>query len=257
VRLPLVTALLYQREFVPVSAFHDVRSAFLAFLGKKLLAGMASELGRRIAGNFLEYSPGPCRIGKSEGGGDFGYAPGAGAEKVLGLRDSSAVEIILIGQAHRLPEYSGKVRGRQSDLTDNGVEADIGSVVIVDKTNGLLDLMIMTEGDGGRWRSRLSRLIGLGKDVLSARWIGSAEWLLKIITGVASECIDRTSSSPYAMTMITRTEGAMSLISFMMSMPDMSGSRTSGSNTSGAFPPLSWAVIRRQDCCCGCAAAAG
>jgi hypothetical protein len=42
VRLPLVMGLLYQRELVPVSAFRDVRSAFLAFLGKKLLAGMAS-----------------------------------------------------------------------------------------------------------------------------------------------------------------------------------------------------------------------
>jgi hypothetical protein len=31
VRLPLVTGLLYQRELVPVSAFHDVSSAFLAF----------------------------------------------------------------------------------------------------------------------------------------------------------------------------------------------------------------------------------
>jgi hypothetical protein len=91
------------------------------------------------------------------------------AEKVLGLRNSSAVEIILIGQTHHLLECSVKVGGGQSDLPSNGVEADISSVVIVDKTNDLLDLMILTEGDGGRCRSRLSWLIGFGKDVLSAR----------------------------------------------------------------------------------------
>jgi hypothetical protein len=39
VRLPLVTGLLYQRELVPVAAFYDVRSAFLAFLGKKITSG--------------------------------------------------------------------------------------------------------------------------------------------------------------------------------------------------------------------------
>lgn len=57
---------------------------------------MASELGRRIAGNFFEYSPGPCRIGKSKGSGDLGHALGSGAEKILGFCDSSAMEIALI-----------------------------------------------------------------------------------------------------------------------------------------------------------------
>jgi hypothetical protein len=59
---PLSTGLPYQGDLVPVSAFHDVRSAFLAFLDKKTLAGIPSELGRRIADNFFEYSPEPCRI---------------------------------------------------------------------------------------------------------------------------------------------------------------------------------------------------
>jgi hypothetical protein len=31
----------------------------------------------------------------------------------------------------------------------------------------------------------------------------------------------------------------------------MFDSGPSDSNTSGTFPPFSWAVIRRQDCCCG------
>ncbi len=58
--LPLVTGLLYQRELVPVPAFHDVRSAFLVFLSKKLLAGMVSELGRRMTGDPFENSAEGC-----------------------------------------------------------------------------------------------------------------------------------------------------------------------------------------------------
>ena len=156
--------------------------------------------------SFLKILPKPVWVGKTEGNGDLGYALGAGAEKVLGLRDSSAIEIILIGQAHHLLECSGKVGGGHSGLPGDGVEADIGSVVIVDKTNGLLDLMVLAGGDGGRRHSRLRRRLGPGKDVLSALFIrvpegeievdlrgklGYAEGLLKVIAGAAPECLDR------------------------------------------------------------------
>jgi hypothetical protein len=41
-------------------------------------------------------------VGKTDGDGDFSHAPGAGAEKVLGLRDSADVKIVVIGQAHHM-----------------------------------------------------------------------------------------------------------------------------------------------------------
>ena len=41
-------------------------------------------------------------IGKIEEDDDFSQAPGAGAKMVLGLRDSAAVKIVLIGQAHHM-----------------------------------------------------------------------------------------------------------------------------------------------------------
>jgi len=159
-----------------------------------------------MTGLLLENSTEAGWVGKTEGDGDFGYALGAGAEKVLGLRDSSAVEIVVIGQAHHLLKYSGKVGGGHSGLPGNGVVADIGSVVVVDKTNGLLDLIVLAGGDGGMWHSRLGRLIGPGKDVLSALFIrvpegeievdlrgklGHAEGLLEVIAGAAPECLDR------------------------------------------------------------------
>jgi len=178
-------------SIAPVSAFYDMLSAFYAFFGEKRLRGQASESGRRMAGQLLENSAEAGWVGKTEGGGNFGYALGTGAEKVLGLRDSSAIEIILIGQAHHLLEYSGKVGGGHSGLPGGGGEADIGSVVVVDKTNGLLDFMVLADGDDGRWRSRLGRRIGPRKDVLAARWLGYAEWLLKVIAGLALECLDR------------------------------------------------------------------
>ena len=127
--------------------FMTCTQLFMLFWRKSLL-GQASESGRRMAGEFLENSAEAGWIGKTEGDGDFGYVLGAGAEKVLGLRDSSAAEVILIGQAHHLLEYSGKVGGGHSGLPGNGVVADIGSVVVIDKTNGLLDLMVLAEGDG-------------------------------------------------------------------------------------------------------------
>ena len=141
----------------PVSALYDMLSAFYAFFGKKSLLGQASESGRRMAGELFENSAEAGWIGKTKGDGDFGYVSGAGTEEVLGLRDSAAVEIVLIGQAHHLLEYSRKVGRAHAGLHGYGVEADIGSVVIVDKPNGLLDLMILAEGDGGRWPSRLGR----------------------------------------------------------------------------------------------------
>ena len=172
---------------------------------RKSLLGQASESGRRLAGQLLENSAEAGWIGKTEGNGDFGYALGTGAEKVLGLRDSAAVEIILIGQTHHLLEYSRKVGGGHSGPPGNGIMADIGSVVIVDKKNGLLDFMILAGGDGGRRPSRLGRLIGPGKDVLSALFIrvpegeievdlcgklGYAERLFEVIAGAAPECLD-------------------------------------------------------------------
>ncbi len=166
-------------------------SAFYAFFGEKLLLGQASESGRRMAGDLFENSAEAGWIGKTEGSGDFGHALGAGAEKVLGLRDSAAVKIVLIGQAHHLLKYSGKVGEGHSGLPCGGGEADIGSVVVVDKANCLLDLMVLAEGDGGRLRPRQLRRIGPGKDVLSARCLGYAEWILKVIAGAVPECLDR------------------------------------------------------------------
>jgi hypothetical protein len=196
----------YQRLIVPVSAFYDGLSAFCAFLIKKSVSGQASVGGRRLAGQLLENSAETGLIGKTEEDGYFGHALGAGAEKVLGLRDPAAVEIIVIGQAHHLLKYSGKVCGRHSGLPGNGVEANIGPVVVVDKTNCLLDLIVLTGGDSGIWHFRLGGLIGPGKDVLSALFIrvpegeievdlrgklGHAEGLLEIIAGAVSESLDR------------------------------------------------------------------
>jgi len=190
----------------PVSAFYDMLSAFYAFFVKKSVSGQASVSGRRLAGQLLENSAEAGWIGKTEGDGDFGYVLGTGAEKILGLRDSAAVEILLIGQAHHLPEYSRKVGRAHAGFPGYGVEADIGSVVIVDITNGLLDLMILAEGDGGRRPSRLARRLGPGKDILSALFIrvpegeievdlrgklGYAKGLLEVIAGAAPKCLDR------------------------------------------------------------------
>ncbi len=159
-----------------------------------------------MAGQLFEISAETGRIGKAEGDGDFSHALGAGTEKILGLRDSSVIEIILIGQAHHLFEYSRKVGRRHAGLSGSVVETDIGSVVIVDKTNGLLDLMVLAGGDSGRRLSRLGRRIGSGKDVLSAPLIrlsegeievdlrgklGYTEGLLEVIAGAAPECLDR------------------------------------------------------------------
>ena len=82
-----------------------------------------------MAGEFFEDSAEAGCVGKTEGGGDFDYALGAGAEKVLGFRDSAAVKIVLIGQTYHLLEYSREVGWGHAGLPGNGVEADIGSVV--------------------------------------------------------------------------------------------------------------------------------
>ena len=93
----------------PVSAFYDMHSAFYAFIVKKSVSGQASVGGRCLAGELLKNSAEAGRIGKTEGDGDFGNVSGAGSEKILGFRDSAAVEILLIGQAHHLLKYSRKV----------------------------------------------------------------------------------------------------------------------------------------------------
>jgi hypothetical protein len=159
-----------------------------------------------MTGQFLKNSAEPGWVGKTEGDGDFSHALGAGAEKVLGLRDSAAVMIVLIGQAHHLLEYSREVGRGHSGFPGNVVEVYIGSVVVVDKTNGLLDLMVLAGGNGGRRPSRRGRRTGLGKDVLSALLIrltkgeievdlcgqlGYAEGFLQIIAGAAPKCLDR------------------------------------------------------------------
>ena len=97
-------------SIAPVSAFYDMLSAFYAFFGEKSLLGQASESGRRMAGQLFENSAEAGWVGKTEGGGDFGYALGTGAEKVLGLRDSSAVEIILLSDS-RFELHSGSLFG--------------------------------------------------------------------------------------------------------------------------------------------------
>jgi hypothetical protein len=63
--------------------------------------------GRSALLNFAEAS----WVGKNEKDGDFSHVPGYGTEKVLGLRDYSAIEIILIGQTRYLIEFSGEVDG--------------------------------------------------------------------------------------------------------------------------------------------------
>ncbi len=73
-----------------------------------------------MAGQLLENSPEAGWISKTDGNSDFGYTLGAGAEKGLGLRDPSAIEIILIRRVHHLPEYSGKVRGGHPSLLGSG-----------------------------------------------------------------------------------------------------------------------------------------
>ena len=201
--------------------------------------------------SFLKILPKPVWVGKTEGDGDLGYALGAGAEKVLGLRDSSAIEIILIGQAHHLLEYSGKVGRGHSGLPGGGGEADIGSVVVVDKTNGLLDLMVPAEGDGGRRRSRLRRRIGPGKDVLSARWIGYAEGLLEVIAGAAPECLDRHLLVAVCRDDENENRGLNVLDLFHdVDAGHVGTAGPSGSNTSGAFPLL-MGCDPQADCGCG------
>jgi len=105
----------------PVSAFYDMLSAFYDFFVKESVSGQASVGGRRLVGQLLENSAEAGWIGKTKGDGDFGYVPGAGAEEVLGLRDSAAVKILLIGQAHHLPEYSRKVGRAHAGLPCYGV----------------------------------------------------------------------------------------------------------------------------------------
>jgi hypothetical protein len=112
-----------------------------------------------MAGQIYDNSAKVSWVGKNEEDGDFSHASGASAEKVLGLRDSAAVKIVLIGQAHHLLEYSRKVGWGHDGLPGNGVETDIGPVVVVDKTNGLQDLMVQAEGYGGRLRPRQRRRI--------------------------------------------------------------------------------------------------
>jgi hypothetical protein len=73
-------------------------------------------------------------IGRNEEDGDLSHAPGAGAVKVLGPRDSAAVKIVLIRQAHHLHDYSRKVCRRHAGIAGNGVDEDVGSVDVVDKT---------------------------------------------------------------------------------------------------------------------------
>jgi hypothetical protein len=115
-----------------------------------------------MAGQIYDNSAKVSWVGKNEEDGDFSHAPGASAEKVLALRDSTAVKIVLIGQAHHLLEYSREVGWGHAGLPGNGVETDIGPVVVVDITNGLQDLMVLAEGYGGRLRPRQRRRIRPG-----------------------------------------------------------------------------------------------
>jgi hypothetical protein len=160
-----------------------MHSAFYAFSIKKSLLGQASVGRRSLAGQLLEDAAETGCISKTDGDGDFGYAPGAAAEKIPGLLNSAAVKILLIGQAHHFLEYSRKVGRGHAGLPGNGVEADISPVVIVDITNGLLDLMILDEGDGGRRHSWLDRRLGRRKNVCSAG-------LLQVIASAVTNCLD-------------------------------------------------------------------
>lgn len=91
-------------------------------------------------------------------------------------------------------------------LSGSVVETKIGSEVGVNKTNGLLDLVVLAQADGGRRRSRFRRRTGRKEDVFSAMLVlvpegkievdlrgklGYAERLPKIIAGAASECFNR------------------------------------------------------------------
>jgi hypothetical protein len=95
-----VTGERYQSSGAPVSAFYDVRKDFYAFLSKKCFLTRdlkQASVGRwRMAGQLYEYSTEAGWVGKNVEDGDFSHALGAGAEKVLGLRDSAVVKIVLI-----------------------------------------------------------------------------------------------------------------------------------------------------------------
>lgn len=149
-----------------------MRSAFYAFLVNKLTSGQASRQvsvsGRRMAGQLLENSAKAGSIGKTQIYGDFGYAPGTGAQKIFGLCDPLTVYILLIGHAHHFPEYSREMGRGHAGETGSGVSADICPVVIVNETNGLLYLVILSIGDGGRQQSWLALWLGSEKAVLYA-----------------------------------------------------------------------------------------
>ena len=121
-----------------------------------------------MAGQLLEYSAEAGWVGKAQIHGDFGYAPGTGVQKIFGLCDPLTVYILLIGHAHHFPEYSREMGRGHAGETGSGVSADICPVVIVNKTNGLLYLVILTMVDGGRQQFWLALILGSEKAVLYA-----------------------------------------------------------------------------------------
>jgi len=121
-----------------------------------------------MTGQLLENSAEAGSIGKTQIYGDFGYAPGTGAEKIFGLCDPFTVYILLIGHAHYFPEYSRKMGWGHAGETGSGVSADICPVIIINEMNGLLYLVILTMSDGGRQQFRPDPCLGSEKAVFYA-----------------------------------------------------------------------------------------
>ena len=124
--------------------------------------------GRRMAGHLFEYSAEPGIIGKTHICGDLSYALWTGAQKFFGLCNPLSVYILLIGHARYFPECSRKMGRGHAGETGSGVSADICPVVIVNETNGLLYLVILTMGDGGMQQFWLALWPGSERAVLYA-----------------------------------------------------------------------------------------
>jgi hypothetical protein len=161
-----VTGERYQSPGTPVSAFYDVRKDFYALLSKKCFLmrdlRQASVERWRMAGQLNENSGRPVGSAKRRKTAISVTLWMLVRGRFLVFVILRPLKMVLIGQAHHLLEYSREVGWGHAGSPDNDVEADICSVVVVDKKNGPQDLMVLAESDGGRLRPRQRRRIRPG-----------------------------------------------------------------------------------------------